>query len=415
MDTHNIKIIIAIPIFFGLIILEYLAMRNKNSNYYRLNDTITNLNIGVGHVISKVFIGTLLLGVYNMVYKVRIFSLEDNVWAYLLCIILYDFFFYWAHRLGHEVNLFWGAHGVHHQSEDYNLGVALRQSWLHAVLAFFIFLPVPFIGISPKVFFIVLSINSFYQFWIHTDYIQRMPKWFEFIFNSPAHHRVHHARNEKYIDKNHAGMFIVWDKLFGTFIDEAEKPTYGVTKPINSWNPFWANIEYYVSMFRLSKKFSRWKDKLKLIIAKPGWQPNELGGQMSIPPIEFNYLKYDKKPINIGLNIYVLIQFIFIILGLMMYLYHVESLSQFYKYFCFGLVMISILNCGAILEQKKWAKFTEIFRLFIIGFGLNILYFQHYQSWFYIVLAISTVFVLYFTIWFVLNINNINVLKYNTK
>lgn len=282
MDTHNIKIIIAIPVFLILILVEYLAMRKKNPNYYRLNDAITNLNIGAGHVLSKIFIGALLLGVYNLVYSIRIINIPDGIFSYIFCIFAYDFFFYWAHRLGHEVNFFWGAHGVHHQSEDYNLSVALRQSWLHAAVAFFIFLPIPFLGVSPKVFFIVLSINSFYQFWIHTNLIDRMPKWFEFIFNSPAHHRVHHARNKKYIDKNHAGMFIIWDKMFGTFIEEEDRATYGITKPLNSWNPFWANIEYYVGMFQLSKKFSNWKDKLRLIIAKPGWQPNELGGQLQI-------------------------------------------------------------------------------------------------------------------------------------
>ncbi|QQR97427.1 MAG: sterol desaturase family protein [Sphingobacteriales bacterium] len=142
MDIHNIKIIIAIPVFLILILLEYLAMRKKNPNYYRLNDAITNLNIGAGHVLSKIFIGALLLGVYNLVYSIRIINIPDGIFSYIFCIFAYDFFFYWAHRLGHEVNFFWGAHGVHHQSEDYNLSVALRQSWLHAAVAFFIFLPI---------------------------------------------------------------------------------------------------------------------------------------------------------------------------------------------------------------------------------------------------------------------------------
>lgn len=414
MDTHNIKIIIAIPVFLILILVEYLAMRKKNPNYYRLNDAITNLNIGAGHVLSKIFIGALLLGVYNLVYSIRIINIPDGIFSYIFCIFAYDFFFYWAHRLGHEVNFFWGAHGVHHQSEDYNLSVALRQSWLHAAVAFFIFLPIPFLGVSPKVFFIVLSINSFYQFWIHTNLIDRMPKWFEFIFNSPAHHRVHHARNKKYIDKNHAGMFIIWDKMFGTFIEEEDRATYGITKPLNSWNPFWANIEYYVGMFQLSKKFSNWKDKLRLIIAKPGWQPNELGGQLPIPEIDNNYKKYDKHPLNIGLNIYVFTQFMLIMVGIMFFMYHVEALTTFYKYFCFGLLMLSILSCGAILEQKAWAKSIEIGRLFLIVFGLNTLYFQHYSSWFYLMLIISSVLTIYFTVWFILNTNNINIIKYKS-
>ncbi|QQR97426.1 MAG: hypothetical protein IPK18_11205 [Sphingobacteriales bacterium] len=167
-------------------------------------------------------------------------------------------------------------------------------------------------------------------------------------------------------------------------------------------------------MFQLSKKFSNWKDKLRLIIAKPGWQPNELGGQLPIPEIDNNYKKYDKHPLNIGLNIYVFTQFMLIMVGIMFFMYHVEALTTFYKYFCFGLLMLSILSCGAILEQKIWAKYVEIGRLFLVVFGLNILYFQHYSSWFYLILIISSVLTIYFTIWFILNTNNINIIKYKS-
>ncbi|MDB5226147.1 MAG: Sterol desaturase [Bacteroidota bacterium] len=410
--SGNLTIVIATPVFLVMVLLEYFAMRKKNKDYYHLNDAITNLNIGVGHVVSKVVVGVFLVWMYHLVYEhARLFTIPSGVLSFIFCLVAYDFFFYWAHRLGHRMNIFWGAHGVHHQSEYYNLAVALRQSWVHAALAFVIFLPIPFLGVDPVTFFSILSINSFYQFWIHTDVINRMPKWFEAIFNSPTHHRVHHGRDEKYIDKNHAGMFIVFDKWFGTFQEEEETPNYGVTKPINSWNPVWANVEYYVNMVQTGKKFSSWKDKLKYIVAKPGWQPDELGGEIPIPKVEQEYKRFNSAPTNTGLSIYVLVQFAFIVIGLVSYLYHYDKLPVFYKVLGFWLVMLSTVICGAIMEQKKWVKYAEYGRLLLILFGLNTLYYLNFNSWFYVMLIPSVILGAYFLTWFTLNINNKFVFK----
>lgn len=410
--SGELTIIIATPFFLVLVLAEYFAMRKKNKDYYHLNDAITNLNIGVGHVVSKVIVGVFLIWMYNLVYThLRIFTIPSGVFSFVFCLIAYDFFFYWAHRYGHEMNIFWGAHGVHHQSEYYNLTVALRQSWIHAVLAFFIFLPIPFLGVDTKTFFSILSINSFYQFWIHTDMVNRMPKWFEAIFNSPMHHRVHHGRDAKYIDKNHAGMFIFWDKLFGTYKEEEETPHYGVTRPINSWNPVWANIEYYVGMVKNAKRFSSVKDKLKYIVAKPGWQPEDAGGPIPIPVVSDDYKPYDASPINKGLSWYVLVQFLFIIIGLVSYLYHYDKLPTFYKVLGYCLIMLSTVICGAIMEQKAWVKYAEYARLFIILAGLNTLYYISFNAWFYIMLIPSVMLTAYFLAWFTLNINNKFVFK----
>jgi alkylglycerol monooxygenase len=282
---EHLSTVIAIPVFLLMILVEYFATRKEHPEYYRLNDALTNLNVGVSHLLFKLLTTGLMFGAY--VWTKDHFAMVElsGLWAYVVVFILFDFCFYWAHRVGHEVNLFWGAHVVHHQSEEYNLTVALRQSWIHSLLAFVFFLPIAFLGVDILTLGIVASLNSFYQFWIHTKAVKRMPKWFEAIFNSPAHHRVHHGVNPKYIDKNHAGMFIIWDKLFGTFQEEEEEPTYGITKPLNSWNPAWANIHYYVEMYQAGKKFNSIKDKLKLVFAKPGWQPAYLGGQLAIPEV----------------------------------------------------------------------------------------------------------------------------------
>lgn len=403
---ENLSTVIAIPIFLFFILVEYLATHKKHPEYYRLNDSLTNLNIGVGHLLFKLLTTGLMLGAYTLVLSHFAVLHLSGIWAYLIVLVLFDFCFYWAHRYGHEVNLFWGAHVVHHQSEEYNLTVALRQSWIHSLLAFIFFLPIAFLGVDVLTLGICASINSFYQFWIHTKTIHKMPKWFEAVFNTPSHHRVHHGVNPKYIDKNHAGMFIIWDRLFGTFQEEIEEPTYGITTPINSWNPAWANIEYYSSMFKKAKCFSSVKEKIYYLFAKPGWQPKALGGQLPIPEVDYNNPKYNATAINKNLNIYVLVQFGLIIIGLSAYLYHFEKLSAFYAVLFFSILMLSIIICSAILEQKKWVKYAEYTRLIIAFFALNSLYYISYNAWFFIVLIPSVILTIYFIAWFTLNMNN---------
>ncbi|HUM53440.1 MAG TPA: sterol desaturase family protein [Chitinophagales bacterium] len=408
---EQLSTVIAIPIFLLFIIVEYFATRKKHPEYYRLNDALTNLNIGVSHLLFKLLTTGLMLGAYVLVLKNFAVLHLTGVTAYIVVLVLFDFCFYWAHRFGHEVNLFWGAHVVHHQSEEYNLTVALRQSWIHSLLAFIFFLPIAFLGVDVLTLGICASINSFFQFWIHTKAIDKMPNWFEAIFNTPSHHRVHHGVNPKYIDKNHAGMFIIWDKLFGTFQEEIEEPTYGVTTQLKSWNPAWANVEYYVTMFKNAKKFPKVSDKLKYIVAKPGWQPAELGGQIPIPEVDYNKPKYDAKATSKSLNIYVLVQFIFIIVGLSAYLYNYEKLSTFYTIVFFSILMLSNVICSAILEQKKWVKYAEYARLLMAFIALNSMYYINYNGWFLIMLIPSVILTAYFLAWYTLNINNRFVLK----
>jgi alkylglycerol monooxygenase len=403
---EQLSTVIAIPVFLIFILAEYFATRKKHPEYYRLNDALTNLNIGVSHLLFKLLTTGLMLGAYVLVLKHFAVIHLTGVLAYIIVLILFDFCFYWAHRFGHEVNLFWGAHIVHHQSEEYNLTVAMRQSWIHSLLAFIFFLPIAFLGIDILTLGICAGINSFYQFWIHTKAVKRMPKWFEAIFNSPSHHRVHHGVNPKYIDKNHAGMFIIWDKMFGTFQEEEEEPVYGVTTQLKSWNPAWANVEYYVTMYQNAKKISLFNDKLKYVFAKPGWQPAELGGQIPIPEVDYNKPKYDAKANSNSLNVYVLVQFAFIIIGLAAYLYNYEKLSVFYTTLFFSVLMLSTVICSAILEQKKWVKYAEYARLLIALLALNAMYYMNYNAWFYIMLIPSVILTAYFLAWYTLNINN---------
>ena len=403
--NESISLLIAIPFFLGLMLVEFFYQYKKNKHWFRLNDTITNLNIGIGSIIFGLLIRSAEFGAYAWVLKhFTLIHMKSNLLTFFFVLLLYDFCFYWAHRFGHEMNFFWGAHVVHHQSEEYNLSVALRQSWIHNLLAFVFFLPIAFFGIDIAFLGIVISINTFYQFWIHTKAIKKLPNWFEFIFNSPSHHRVHHAVNPKYLDKNHAGMFIIWDRIFGTFKEEEEEPVYGVTTPFESWNPLWSNIDYYFSMFKISKKFNRFTDKIIYLFSKPGWLPKELGGFQPITSIQKNMEhKFDSKPLA-NLNFYVLFQFVFILFASIGFLYFYNQLLLPYKIWGFIMILLSTVLCGAIMEQKKWVKIAEYIRIVAAVVGLNLLYHHSFFNWYYIMLICSIMLSTYFLAWFTLNV-----------
>lgn len=381
MTSEYLITFYAVPVFLLLVLIEYLYLRKRIKNAYSLNDTITNLNIGAGHLLTKSFSGIIILAVYEYLYKnVGLLEIKPSWYALVFALIAYDFFFYWAHRWGHTVNIFWGAHLVHHQSEYYNLSVALRQSWIHTLLAMFVFLPIPMLGIPIEVFGIAASINTFYQFWIHTEAIHKLPKWVEYIFNTPTHHRVHHGINPMYIDKNHAGMFIIWDRMFGTFQEERESPVYGITTPLNSWNPFWSNVHYYVEMVKKMATFKKLNDRLIYLFAKPSWQPNYLGGEQKLPEVHRNtFVKYNQQA-SMPLNLYVLIQFLLIIIGMMAYMYNYENIPLWFRNYSFGLLMISTLACGAIFEQKRWGVFVEYTRWLLAFVGFNLFIYLYYYD-----------------------------------
>ena len=266
--------------------------------------------------------------------------------------------------MSHEINLFWGGHVVHHQSEDYNLSVALRQSSLQVVWTFAFNLPIALLGFKTVDFALISALNTLYQFWIHTETIGKMG-WFEYVFNTPSHHRVHHGRDPKYIDKNHAGSLIIWDKMFGTFQPEEEKPTYGITKPINSWNAVFANVSHYVEMGKDLKRIPSWTDKIKYLFKKPGWLPKSLGGYRPAPEVDkLSYKKYD-TPAPMSLNLYVLFQYILCLIGTAIFLNKADQFSLGEKFFVTALICIVVVNSGVLFEQRTWAKYSEWIRIIV--------------------------------------------------
>jgi alkylglycerol monooxygenase len=398
---HPIYILLAIPFFLLFIGLELLYGKLKKKQFYRFNDAIVNLCIGIGQQAFNLVFKGMLLGVYIWAEQhYALFHQPQTFWSFLLALIGYDFFFYWAHRWSHEINFFWGAHVVHHSSEEYNLSVALRQSWWHNVIAFFIFMPLPFLGFDPIIFFLAAAVHTLYQFWIHTRAIGKLHPWIEYVFNTPSHHRVHHGRNPKYIDKNHAGVFIIWDRLFGTFKEEEEEPTYGITTPLNSWNPTWANLHYYVEMFQKARRMTRWTDRLRMLWARPGWLPKELGGYQAPPPIDEQAKRKFETRTSGMFRAYVIVQFIMVLLGLSGFMWFFDELTWPYRMVFLGLVVLSLMICGAILENKRWVHIAEYARLVFALISINAVYYQHYAHWWSVVLVVSAAAFVGFILWF---------------
>lgn len=386
-------ILFAIPFFFLLMGGEWLYGYLKKKNLYRLNDTTANLVVGIGSQVFGLVFKALMLGIYAWFYKhYAFYKIPATWWSFVLCIVAFDFFFYWAHRWGHEVNIFWGAHSVHHQSEEYNLSVALRQSWFHNLLAFPIFLPIPMMGFDPMIFGAAAITHTLYQFWIHTKMVDKMPAWFEYIFNTPSHHRVHHAIDPKYIDKNHAGVFMIWDRMFGTFKKEENKDEihYGITTQLKSWNPAWANTHYYVEMYEKARNM-KWLDKVKVIFARPGWLPEYMGGQQHVQEVDNNtYNKYDASS-NIYFRIYAIAQFFVLLWGTVQYMAHYSEISTFYKVVFFMLLLLTMLIMGAIFENKRWIIVAEYARLALVMVSLNTFYYYWFINWFNVMMVTSAI------------------------
>ena len=391
-------IVLSIPIFFLLIGIELVVERFSHRKLYRLPDSIANLSCGITSQLSGLFLKVLAIGVYEVVFSnFALFQLERN-WIYWVALFfLVDFAYYWAHRMSHQINLFWGGHVVHHQSEEYNLSVALRQSSFQTVWTFAFNLPLALMGFETLDFALMSALNTLYQFWIHTETINKLG-WLEYFLNTPSHHRVHHGRNPKYIDKNHAGTLIIWDKMFGTFQAEEERPTYGITKPINSWNAVWANFSHYAEMGKDLKRINKWTDKVKYLFMKPGWLPESLGGYRPAPEVDkATYHKYD-TPAPGPLSYYVLFQYALCLVGTGLFLFKQADFQIAEKVFFTVIISIVVVNSGVLFENKQWVRWAEWARIVAYSLLLIILTFQY--NWPLYFIGVALLYLLISGTWF---------------
>ncbi|TCC90399.1 sterol desaturase family protein [Pedobacter frigiditerrae] len=390
-------IALSVPIFFILIGIELFYDFYKKLKYYRFNDSISNLSQGIGSQITGLFMKTALFFGYKYIFENwKLFEIPDTIWTWIILFIGVDFFYYWFHRMSHQVNALWAAHIVHHQSEEYNLTVALRQSWFQSWFAWVFYLPLALIGFDPLMFVTLSAFNTLYQFWIHTRTIKSLGL-LEYILNTPSHHRVHHGSNPKYIDKNHAGTLIIWDRLFGTFQKEEEEVYYGITTPLASWNPVWANLHYWAELWSTAERADNFKDKIKVFIKPPGWFPEKLGGFKPAPEIDVEkYQKFDSS-FSKQVFFYVFFQFIVALISASLLLFLYFKLETATLAFASALTIFALLSCGALLEKKLWVKHFEYLRIVLSILGLYL--FKDLAI--FNILAISVIIVQIITaIWF---------------
>jgi len=268
----------AIPFFILLIVVEIIVTSKRNMESYEFKDAAASITMGLGNVFIGLLFKALILIIITVIYQnFRLFTIPFTWWAWVLVFFADDFSYYWMHRISHENRFFWASHVVHHSSKKYNLSTALRQTWTGLFSVVF-WLWMALIGFHPLMILTQMSISLLYQFWIHTEAIEKMPKWFEAIFNTPSHHRVHHATNPQYLDRNHAGILIIWDKLFGTYEPEIEKPVYGLIANIDTYNPIKIAFKEWGSLFMDSfTSKTSFANKLKYFLKPPGWKHDGTG------------------------------------------------------------------------------------------------------------------------------------------
>ncbi|MBU2938753.1 sterol desaturase family protein [Lacinutrix sp. C3R15] len=274
-------ILYAIPFFIASMLLELYITAKEHAKTYESKDTFSSIAMGLGNVVLGYFSKALVLLSFFYVYEnFRLFTIPVVWWSFILIFFADDFAYYWFHRISHTCRLFWASHVVHHSSQHYNLSTALRQTWSGGFYTFIFWLWLPLLGFHPGMIILQMSISLLYQYWIHTETINKMPSWFEAVMNTPSHHRVHHGSNPIYLDRNHAGILIIWDKLFGTFQPELkeEKVVYGLVTNIDTYNPVKIAFIEWINMFKdaFSGKKSL-KNRLLYLIKPPGWKHDGTG------------------------------------------------------------------------------------------------------------------------------------------
>lgn len=311
-------IVYATPVFFTLIGLELWQAHRRKARAYNFADTLCSIGLGAVSQVTEIFSKALMLAIYVLAYEhLRLFSLDaHSVAVWLGALLLYDFLYYWHHRLGHEVGVLWAAHVVHHQSEEFNLSTALRQTSSNFLFGWIFYLPMAVLGVPPLVWIGVALIDLLYQYWIHTEQIGKLG-WFDRVFASPSNHRVHHGVNDRYLDKNYGGILILWDRLFGTYADEDddEPVIYGTRSPLRRYDPIWANLEGYAALARDAWRTRHWPDKFNVWIKPPGWRPVDLAASDPRPVFD-PYTRPRYKPqVPRAVQLHALLQFLLLMLA----------------------------------------------------------------------------------------------------
>jgi sterol desaturase/sphingolipid hydroxylase (fatty acid hydroxylase superfamily) len=355
----------AVPVFLLLIVIEYCYGKYKGKNTYRLNDTFTSLSLGM---ISR-YPTMLNLGMQSLIFvyiskylNVGLLSVKNPL-TWVIAFLLYDLSYYWMHRMHHEIKILWATHSVHHHGEDYNLATALRQTSTGWLWKWIFYLPMIILGIPGEVFITVAGINLVYQFWVHTEHIGHLG-FLEKIFITPMNHGIHHAKNKEYIDANYGGVFIIWDRMFGTYTARMPdvEPVYGTVSALQSWNPIWANFQIFTTMVKDTIKTKKYSDKVKVWFSKTYWRPEDCIETKD--PKEF-YVKFNPVITN-DIKVFSFLQLLFtsIVSGSVLFFFAEYNYNEI---IVFGLAITLLSSMtGLLLEGKRYMYFV-IFNVSIVG------------------------------------------------
>ena len=369
-------IALAVPFFLVALLVEFLVDRLRGTRYYRSNDAINSLSAGILSESTGYFTKFLQYTIWGLVLsKLALFDIErswfdasvSGVLLWILAAVLWDFCYYWNHRLGHEISILWAAHAVHHQSEDYNLSTALRQTSTSFLFSWIFYVPLFLIGFPADVLITVAAINLIYQFWVHTQQIRRLGV-LDRIFVTPSNHRVHHAQNVRYIDKNYGGIFVLWDRLFGTFVEESddEPVIFGVRKPLANWNPFWANLQVYDYLLFDAKRTRRWRDKIGIWFRRTGWRPADVAAAYPKHAVDLTqFRKYDPE-ISTARRRYVLAQFMVVVATSLFIANAFATLGAGVVLVPCVLLWTNLYTLGLLNEGRPYAARFELIRLFVV-------------------------------------------------
>ncbi len=353
--TPSQIIVLATPVFFLLIVIEFAWGRAKGRNTYRLNDAVNSIGLGMLSQISAVFTRLLRVGIYTAIYSSVALFPDHAFWTswigWIVALVFYDFCYYWLHRAGHESAVFWAAHVVHHQSQDYNLSTALRQTSSGALLSWLFYVPMAVAGVPPLVFGVVALVDLLYQFWVHTEHVPKLG-WFDRWFCSPSNHRVHHAVNDRYLDRNYGGVLIIWDRLFGSFKEEDEKCVYGTRKPLNSWDPLWANAEVYWSLAKDSWHAKNWADKLRVWFKPPGWRPADVAARFPAPVFDIARVRPFHPPMSRIVFRFAATQFVLLLGGVAAFLWFADGMPLARSALWLGALTASLWAIGAVMQGR---------------------------------------------------------------
>lgn len=354
----------AMPAFFMFLYLEFVLIRRKGKQgVFNYESSVSNISIGIAERLINLFIAASFYQLYFYIFKhYRIFDIPNNLFVWIALILATDFVWYWYHRLGHEVNFFWAAHIVHHHSEEFNLTAAARITTFQAIIRTGFWCILPLFGFHPTMVITMLIVHGAYSFFTHTQIVGSI-KWLEYIFVTPSVHGVHHASNEKYLDKNYGDMFTFWDRIFGTFQAEEERPKYGLTHPLKSFSFLWMHFHYYFEIYELWKRSKGFKARWKAVFGSPSDMDQDIR-----PTLERRFLQ-DKTDRSHRLRFrnYLYIQLGIALAMLTLFTFYFHFFKTADKLFVVFFVLITLINCGAILEQRKWIYYLEYVRLFFLS------------------------------------------------